>query len=117
MVNLIQIKNIRNYIDNNTCHTLVRSLALSYLDYCISIPASLPKKSINVMQCIQHIVSKMILNKKTKDSATACLKNYTGCPFNKELTLKYLYSYSNHSTSRPQTIYKNLSRKNKEEKA
>ena len=30
MVNLIWIKNIRIYIDNNTYHTLVRSLALSH---------------------------------------------------------------------------------------
>ena len=43
MINLIWIKNIRQYIDNNTYYTLVRSLPLSHLNYCNSIPASLPK--------------------------------------------------------------------------
>ena len=55
MVNLRQIKNIRKCIDNNTCHTLVRSLALSHLDYCNSILAGLPIKSIKLMQHIQTL--------------------------------------------------------------
>ena len=65
MVNLIWIRNIRKYIDNNTCHTLVRSLALSHLDYCNSILAGLPKKSINAIQNLQNIRAEMILNPKT----------------------------------------------------
>ena len=55
MVNLIQIKYIRKYIDKDTCHTLVRSLVLSYLNYCNSILAGMSKKSINAMQHIQNI--------------------------------------------------------------
>ena len=44
MVNQIWIKNIRKSINNNkTCHTLVRSLALSHLDYCNSMLAGLSK--------------------------------------------------------------------------
>ena len=74
MVNQIGIKNIRKYINNNTCHILVRSLALSHLDYCNSMLAGLPKKSLNEMQCIQNIGAKMILNKKSRDSTTECLK-------------------------------------------
>ena len=49
MVNLIQIKNVRRYIDNNRCHTLVRPLVPSHLDYCNSMLASLPKKSISAI--------------------------------------------------------------------
>ena len=74
MVNLIQIKNIKKYIDNSTGHTLAKSLALSHLDYCNSMLAGLPKMSINAMQCIQNIEAKLILNKKPRDSSTECIK-------------------------------------------
>ena len=84
MVNLIQIKNIRKYIDKDTCHTLVRSLALSHLDYCNFMLAGLPKKSIKAMQCIQNTGAKMILNKKPRDSTTECLKELHWLPINKE---------------------------------
>ena len=85
MVNLIQIKNIRNYIDNNICHTLVRSLALFHIDYCNSMLAGLPKKSINAMQHIQNIGAKIILNKKNQEIALQSVsRNYIGCQYNKE---------------------------------
>ena len=90
MVNLIQIKNIRRYTDNNTCHTLVRSLALSCLDYCNSILAGLSKKSINVMQCIQKNGAKMILNKKPRDSTTECLKELHWLPIQQRIDFKIL---------------------------
>ena len=55
MINLIQIKSIRKYIDNNTCHTLVRSVPLSHPDYCNFMLADLSKKSINVVQHIKTL--------------------------------------------------------------
>ena len=51
-VNLIWIKTIRKYIDNNTCHTIVRSLDLSHLEYCNSMLAGLPKNQW--MQCNKY---------------------------------------------------------------
>ena len=90
MLNLIWIRNIRKYIDKDTCHTLVRSLALSHLDYCNSILTGLPKKSINAMQCIQNIGVKMILNKKPRDSTTECLKELHWLPIQQRIDFRIL---------------------------
>ena len=108
MVNLIWIKNIRKYIDSNTCHILVRSLVLSHLDYCNSIFAGLPKKSINAMQHIQNIRAKIILNKRSRDGATECLRELHWWPIQQRIDLKILILYSNHSTNEPLNIYRNL---------
>ena len=70
---------------------MVRSLALSHLDYCNSILAGLPKKSIKLMQCIQNIGAKMILNKKkTRDSATECIKELYWLPIQQRIDFKKL---------------------------
>ena len=83
-------KNNRKYIDKDTCHTLVRSLAISHLDYCNSILAGLFKKSKNAMQNIQNIRVKMILNKNPRDSTTECLKESHWLPNQQIIDFKIL---------------------------
>ena len=101
MVNLIWIKNIRKYIDNKTCNMIVRPLAPSHLDYCDSMLAGLPKKSINAMQHMQNIGAEIILNKKSRDSTTECLKELHWLPIQQRIDFKILILVFNHSLNKP----------------
>ena len=62
-------------------------------------PCKPAKKSINAMQCIQNIRTKIIVIKRSRDSTIECLGELNGCQYNKEQTLKYSYSYSNMCVS------------------
>ena len=69
---------------------LFRPLALSHLDYCNSMLAGLPKTSINAIQCIQNIGAKIILNKKSRDSTTGCLKELHWLPIQQRIDFEIL---------------------------
>ena len=101
-------KKIRKYIDRDTYHTLVRSLALSHQDYCNSILTGLPKKSINVMQHIQNIRAKMILNKKPRDSVTECLKELHSLPIQQRIDFKILIIVFNSLNKQAQKYLQEL---------
>ena len=50
VLNVIRIWNIRKYLDKDTTHMLIKSLALSHLDYKNSLLMGLPGKTIKIMQ-------------------------------------------------------------------
>ena len=43
MLNILRIHNIRRYLDKDTTHLLIKSLALSHLDYANSLLTGLPE--------------------------------------------------------------------------
>ena len=49
-INIIKIRNIRKYLNQDTCHKLVITLVLSHLDYPNSLLSGLPDSSINILQ-------------------------------------------------------------------
>ena len=52
----INIIKIRKYLNQDTCHKLVITLALSHLDYSNSMLSGLPDSSINILQNVQRLV-------------------------------------------------------------
>ena len=49
-INIVKIRNIRKYLNQDTCHTLVITLVLLHLDYSNSMLSALPRSSINILQ-------------------------------------------------------------------
>ena len=87
VLNVIRIWNIRKYLDKDTTHKLIKSLALSHLDYANSLLMGLPAKTIKIMQNIQNLAAKVILGKQKSDSSKECLKTLHWLP------IKYRINY------------------------
>ena len=66
---------------------LIKSLALSHLDYANSLLTGLPAKTIKIMQNIQNLAAKVALGKQKSDSSTECLKTLHWLP------IKYRIDY------------------------
>ena len=66
---------------------LIKSLALSHLDYANSLLMGLPVKTIKIMQNIQNLAAKVILGKQKSDSSKECLKALHWLP------IKYRINY------------------------
>ena len=87
VLNIIRIQNIRKYLDKDTTHMLIKSLALPHLDYANSLLMGLPAKTIKIMQNIQNLAAKVILGKQISDSSKECLKALHWLP------IKYRINY------------------------
>ena len=75
--------------DSNTCHTLIRLLPLSHLDYCNSILVGCQKlNKCNAMYTKHH--SKIILNKRSRDSTTEYLRELHWLPIQQRIHFKIL---------------------------
>ena len=61
MSNLIWIRNICKFLTKDTCATLMLGLVVSHLDYCNSILAGVPKVTLNQLQRIQNMATKVTL--------------------------------------------------------
>ena len=65
-INIIKIRNIRKYLNQDTCHKVVIILALSHLDYSNALLSGLPDSSINILQNVQNSATRLVLEKKCK---------------------------------------------------
>ena len=66
---------------------VIKSLALSHLDYENSLLMGLPVKTIKIMQNVQNLAAKVILGKQKSDSSKECLKALHWLP------IKYRINY------------------------
>ena len=80
MINYVNIRNIRKYLNKGMCETLVLSLVITHLDYCNSILYGVPDITIKKLQRVQNLCAKLILNKTKYDSNTDCLKELHWLP-------------------------------------
>ena len=81
-------KNIRKYLDKDTTHMLIKSLALSHLDYTNSLLMGLQVKTIKIMQNIQNLAAKVILGKQKSDSFKECFKTLPWLPIKYRINCK-----------------------------
>ena len=54
---------IRKFLTKEICHQLTLSLAISHLDYSKAILIGCPNTTLGLMQKVQNIVARMVLNK------------------------------------------------------
>ena len=72
MWNLHKLKNIRKFLNQETCHTVVCGLVLTHLDYANAILADLPNIEIAKRQQVQNIAAKLVMWADNYSSPTHC---------------------------------------------
>lgn len=88
MWNIQKLKQIRKFLTMEACHTLVKGLVLSHLDYSNAILAGQSKSRTKKMQMVQNAAAKLVFNKKRRDSATQCLYNLHWLPIEARIQYK-----------------------------
>ena len=74
-MNIRKIRTIRQFIDEDTCKTIVQGLITSYLNYCNVLYMGLPDTEMSKLQRVQNAAARLILNRSKYDSATEALKS------------------------------------------
>ena len=90
MLNLLKIINIRKYLDRETATQLTVLLCLTNLDYVNCLLIRLPDCSIKLMQQVQNMAAKMVLNCKKHDSSTEALKTLHWLPIKQQIEYKII---------------------------
>ena len=88
------ISRIRKFIDKETCHSVVRSLVTSRLDYCNSLYNGVTGKNLDRLQKLQNKAARVIHCKPPRTHTTPLLKELHWLPVrerihHKSLTLVY----------------------------
>ena len=68
MWNLQRLKAIHPFLTTEACHTVVRGIVCTHLDYANAIFAGLPDCEISKLQRVQNIAAKFLLNRTWCDS-------------------------------------------------
>ena len=89
-INIIQIRNIRKYLNQDTCHKLVISLVLSHLDYSNSLLSGPSDSSIKILQKVQNSAGRLVLRRNAKHSSTENTKQLHWLPIKQCIDYKVL---------------------------
>ena len=90
MLNIQQIKLIRNILNKDTAHTLVPSLIMSHLNYCNAIFYGLTEVDLKRLQRVQNEAAKLVLNKSLRDIITQCMFHLHWLPIKSRIDYKIL---------------------------
>ena len=90
MFNLSRIRNIRQFLTRSAAETLVIGLCMSHLDYLNALLGDLPEKSIAKLQCVQNMMSKIVLNKSKYSSTTEALMELHWLPIRERINFKII---------------------------
>ena len=58
----MKIKNIRKYLDRDTCKLLIHSMVMSHIDYANGLLAGATELVLGMYQRIQNSAAKVVLN-------------------------------------------------------
>ena len=89
-INIIKIRNIRKYLNQDICTKLVISLVLSHLDYSNSLLSGLLDSSINILQKVQNSAARLVLGRNAKYSSTENTKQLHWLPIKQCIDYKVL---------------------------
>ena len=90
VLNLLKLINIRKYLDRDTATQLTVSLCLAHLDYANSLLIRLPDSSIKLMQKVQNMAAKVVLNLKKHNSNTQALRELHWLPITQQIEYKII---------------------------
>ena len=86
---LRRIGKIRSVLSTDAANKLAISLILSRLDYCNSLPASIPYNKLNKLQRIQNHAARLVLLKSRHASAIALLRTLHWLPQKARIQYKF----------------------------
>ena len=69
----MKIKNIRKYLDRDTCKLLIHFMAMSHIYYANELLAIVTQLVLGMYQGIQSFAAKVVLNCSEYSSSTKCL--------------------------------------------
>ena len=84
------ISQIRRYLDTQLCHTVVRALVLSRLDYCNSLLLGSMTSDFDHLQRVQNWAAKLICGGRKFDHATPYLRQLHWLPVRERVHFKVL---------------------------
>ena len=79
-INIRKIRNIRKYLNQDTCHKLVITLLVLHLDYSNSPLSGLQDSSINILQKVQNTAARLELGRSANNSSTENTKQLHWLP-------------------------------------
>ena len=89
-INIIKSRNIRKYLNQDTCHRLVITLVLSHLDYSNSLQLGLPDSSIKILQKVQNSAARLVLGRYANHSSMENTKQLHWLPIKQCMDYKVL---------------------------
>jgi hypothetical protein len=100
---------IRRFIDQDTCHDIVRSLILSRLDYCNSLLKGITKANLLRLQRLQNKAARLVFMKSRRDSATQLINDLHWLPVSQRIDYKIcLHVYKAMLFKAPSYIHNRL---------
>ena len=88
IANFVRIHNIRQYLTQDACTTLVLGLCISHLDYANALYYGLPDKTISHLQMVQSMCAKLTLRKSKYDSKMEALAQLHWLPIKQRINFK-----------------------------
>ena len=82
------ISRIRRFLNFSATKTLVHALVLSRIDYCNSLLAGLPEKTIAPLQRVQNAAARLTLRQGRSTSSSLLLKELGWLPVKQRITFK-----------------------------
>ena len=89
-LNLFRIKSIRKHLTDESCKQVIHGLVISHLDYANALYMGLPDKDIKVLQRVQNMAAKVVLNKRKYDSNRDALFELHWLPIKERIKYKVL---------------------------
>ena len=87
---LRNLNRIREFLDTDTCHNIVRTLILSKLDYYNSLLYGIDKKHLNRLQVLQNKCARLILKQPSRTHASPLLQSLHWLPVEKRILFKLI---------------------------
>ena len=89
MFQIKALSSIRCYISQHACETMVHSLITSKIDYCSSLLAGLPIKTIKRLQHLQNIAARLVAKSRSED-VTPIMRDLHWLPVEQRIKFKLL---------------------------
>ena len=87
---LHNLRRIRPCLDTQTCTMAVQALVMSRLDYCNGLLIGITKHNIDLLQRVQNMAARTILNLRKSDHISGPLRSLHWLPVNKRIIFKVL---------------------------
>ena len=95
--NLSEIRNLKLHLSVKNAVQLVLSLVILHIDFSNGLLTGVPSRSYKLLQYVQDISAKVILNKLHRDTSTECMLELPLV----EIGIQNIVQNSHHSSQMP----------------